>query len=98
MTTTTRPPLSALRVNLVLATLFLGTFVLGSAELVVVGLLDLIARDMAVSISLAGTLVTAYALGISIGGPLLTAVSIRFGRRLLLSASLVAYLAGNVLA
>jgi DHA1 family inner membrane transport protein len=95
---TTQAVYGRTRTNLVLGTLFLGTFILGSAELVVVGLLDLIAKDMAVSISLAGTLVTAYALGISIGGPLLTAVSIRFGRRRLLAASLAAYLAGNVLA
>jgi hypothetical protein len=46
----------------VLATLFLGTFVLGSAELLVVGVLDLIATDLQVSIPAAGTLVTAYAL------------------------------------
>ena len=63
-----------------------------------VGVLDLIAKDMAVSISTAGTLVTAYALGISIGGPLLTALSMRFGRRALLWLSLAAYVAGNALA
>lgn len=87
-----------LRANLVLTVLFLGTFVLGSAELVVVGILNLIARDMAVSISTAGQLVTAYALGLSIGGPVLTALTIRYGRRPLLWLTLAAWLAGNVLA
>ena len=81
-----------------LAALFLGTFVLGTAELLVVGVIDLIAGDMAVSISTAGTLVTLYALGISIGGPLLTALSMRFGRRSVLLLSLALYVAGNVLA
>jgi len=83
---------------LALGALFLGAFVIGTAELVVIGVLNLIARDMAVSISAAGTLVTAYALGISIGGPVLYALSIRFGRRFLLRLSLAAYVAGNVLA
>jgi DHA1 family inner membrane transport protein len=83
------------RAGMALAALFLSTFVLGSAELLVVGVLNRIARDMSVSVSTAGTLVTAYALGICVGGPLLTAVSIRFGRRVLLIATLAAYVAGN---
>lgn len=97
MTTQQRPPSTA-RTNLALATLFLGAFVVGSAELVVVGILNLISDDLHVSTSTAGTLVTAYALGISIGGPILTAVTIRFGRRKLLWTSLGAYVAGNVIA
>jgi DHA1 family inner membrane transport protein len=91
-------PAGSARVGLSLWTLFLGAFVVGSAELVVVGILDLIAGDLQVSISSAGTLVTAYALGISIGGPALTAVSMKVGRRTLLRLSLAAYVAGNVLA
>lgn len=86
------------RTNLALGAVFLGAFVLGTAELVVVGILDLIGEDLAVSISTAGTLVTAYALGIFIGGPVLIALSIRFGRRFLLWLSLAACVAGNVLA
>ena len=61
------------RTNLALATLFLGMFVLGSGELLVVGLLNLIAADLQVPIPTAGVLVTAYALGLAIGGPVLTA-------------------------
>ncbi len=80
------------RANLVLAALFLGTFILGSAETVVVGLLDLVAHDLKVSLSSAGLLVTAYALGLSIGGPVLAALTIRFGRRPLLLIALVVYL------
>jgi DHA1 family inner membrane transport protein len=56
---TGQAPLSKGRANLVLATLFLGMFVLGSAELLVVGVLNLIAADLMVSIPAAGTLVTA---------------------------------------
>jgi DHA1 family inner membrane transport protein len=91
-------PSTTRRSNLALAILGLGAFVVGTAELVIVGILNLIAEDMQVSISTAGQLVTAYALGISLGGPLLTALTIRFGRRFLLCLSLVIYIAGNLLA
>ena len=47
------------RANLVLATLFLGMFVLGSAELLVVSVLNLIAAALHVSVPADGTLVTA---------------------------------------
>ena len=61
------------RGNLALGALALGAFAIGTAELVVIGILNLIAKDTAVSISSAGQLITAYALGIAIGAPLLTA-------------------------
>ncbi|HMG65131.1 MAG TPA: MFS transporter [Streptosporangiaceae bacterium] len=96
MSLTTSASSPGRRPGLVLASLFLGTFVLGSAELVVVGVLNRIAADLSVSVSTAGTLVTAYALGICVGGPALTAVSIRFGRRGLLLVTLAAYILGNV--
>jgi DHA1 family inner membrane transport protein len=95
MTPAASSPAAGRRAGLALASLFLATFVLGSAELLVVGVLDRIARDVSVSVSTAGTLVTAYALGICIGGPVLTAASIRFGRRTLLIVTLAAYVAGN---
>lgn len=98
MDTSQPPQLGQTRVNLALATLFLGTFVLGTAELGVVGMLNLIADDLQVSISATGTLVTAYALGLALGGPILAALTIRFGRRLLLSSTLVLYIVVNLVA
>jgi len=86
------------RANLVLATLFLGMFVLGSAELLVVGVLDLIAADLRVSIPTAGTLVTGYAAGLAIGGPILTALATTLDRRLVLVGSLLLFIAANVVA
>jgi DHA1 family inner membrane transport protein len=88
----------ARRSNLALGALALGAFAIGTAELVVVGILNLIAKDTSVSVSTAGQLVTAYALGIAIGAPLLTVLTGRFGRRLVLRLSLVAFVAGNALA
>ncbi|MEJ2857515.1 MULTISPECIES: MFS transporter [unclassified Saccharothrix] len=84
------------RTNLALATLFLGTFVLGSAELLVVGVLNLIANDLQVSIPAAGSLVTAYALGLSVGGPILTALTIKLNKKTILLAALVLYILGNL--
>jgi MFS transporter, DHA1 family, inner membrane transport protein len=86
------------RSQLALATLMLGAFVVGTAELVIVGVLPRVAEDMSVSISTTGQLVTAYALGISFGGPILNALTTRFGRRFLAWMCLSCYIAGNALA
>jgi MFS transporter, DHA1 family, inner membrane transport protein len=84
------------RGRLGLATLGLATFVVGTSELVVVGVLGQIARDVDVSISTAGTLVTAYALGIAVGGPVVTALTGRLDRRLMLRLALAAFVLGNL--
>lgn len=80
------------RTSLVLAVLFLGTFVMGSAELLVVGVLNLLARDLRIADGSVGLLVTAYALGLSFGGPLLAIATVRFARRRLLLAALASYI------
>ena len=90
--------LSPVRTNLALAALFLGMFVLGSAELLVVGVLDLIAADLDVSIPAAGSLVTVYALGLAIGGPILTAATIRLDKRTVLVGALALFVLGNLVA
>ncbi len=89
--------LSPGRTNLALATLFLGMFTLGSAELLAVGVLPLIAGDLHVSIPTAGTLVTAYALGLAIGGPILTALTIRMDKRIVIVATLALFALGNLI-
>jgi DHA1 family inner membrane transport protein len=94
---TQQAALSPGRANLTLATLFLGMFVLGSAELLVVGVLDLIARDLQVSIPAAGTLVTAYAAGLALGGPILTALTIKLNRRSVLIGALLLFALANLL-
>ncbi|NUP03423.1 MAG: MFS transporter [Nonomuraea sp.] len=85
---------------LALATLFLGTFVLGSAELLPVGVINVIAADLQVSISAAGALVTAYAVGVAIGvavgGPLLTALTIKLNKRTVLAGALLLCIVGSL--
>src|SRR5215212_548283 len=87
-----------MKANLALAALFLGMFVMGSTELLVVGVLNLIAADLRVSIPAAGALVTAYALGLAVGGPVLTVLTIRLNKRTVLAAALVLFIAGTAVA
>jgi MFS transporter, DHA1 family, inner membrane transport protein len=86
----------ARRANLVLATLFLGTFVLGSAEMLVVGILNLIAADLQVSVPSAGALLTANALGLALGGPVLTLLTIRLDKRVVLIGALALFVVANL--
>ena len=82
---------------LILAVLFAGAFVMGCAEMLVVGLIDLIAIDLSVSLAAAGALVTANALGLAIGGPVLTFLVTRFDRRPVLIVATALFVAGNLL-
>ena len=82
--------------TLVLVTLFFGVFVMGCAELLVVGVLDLIAADLSVSVSAAGALVTSFALGIAVGGPALTMLTMEVDKRTVLIGALVVFLLANV--
>ncbi|MEU1964408.1 MFS transporter [Micromonospora sediminicola] len=90
--------LSPARASLALATLFLGMFVLGSGELLVVGVLDRIAADFQVTIPASGAVVTAYALGLAIGGPILTALAIKRDKRTVLIGTVALFIACNLIA
>jgi len=93
---TERTGLSPGRANLALATLFLGMFVLGSGELLVVGVLNRIAADFHVSIPSAGHMVTVYALGLAIGGPILTALTIRLDKKIVLVGAVALFIVCNL--
>jgi predicted MFS family arabinose efflux permease len=62
---------------LALWALTLSAFAIGTTEFVIVGLLPVIAADLAVSLPSAGLLVSLYALGVAVGAPLLTALSVK---------------------
>ncbi|WP_113902390.1 MULTISPECIES: MFS transporter [Brevibacterium] len=80
-----------------LGVLFTGTFVMGCAEVLVAGMLDLMAADLAAPLSAVGSLVSANALGIAIGGPLLTFLTARLGRRPVLLVALSVFTVLNLL-
>ena len=85
------------RPHLVLTVLFTGAFVMGCAEMLVVGMLDLVVADLAVSVPAAGALVTANALGLAVGGPLLTFLTTRVDRRLVLLGTMTVFVLANLL-
>jgi predicted MFS family arabinose efflux permease len=83
--------------KLPLIILALGTFAAGTAELVIAGILPLMAQDFNQPVGAMGQLVTLYALVFALGAPLLTALSARMNRRHLLAAALGLFILGNLL-
>jgi len=79
-----------------IATVFLGNFVVGCGVLVVPGMLDLLANDLAISVPKAGALLSLAALTMCIGAPLLAAVTSKVDRRLLLVLSLLLLAVGHL--
>ncbi|MCA1929922.1 MFS transporter [Rheinheimera sp.] len=82
---------------LALWALTLSAFAIGTTEFVIVGLLPVIAADLAVSLPSAGLLVSLYALGVAIGAPVLTALSSKMPRKTLLVGLMALFTLGNML-
>lgn len=76
--------------------LFLLTFVLGTSEFVMVGLLTEVATDMKIAISMAGSLISAFALSFAIGTPIFTALFSRFSKYPLILALIAVFIIGNI--
>ena len=70
-----------MKVQLALASLFLGAFAVGTTEFVPAGLVPAISSDLAVSIPTAGLLISAYAASVAVGGPILSLLTSRFPRK-----------------
>ncbi|MFJ9388466.1 MFS transporter [Nocardioides sp. NPDC101246] len=85
------------RAAVALGALFAGTLVMGCAEMLVMGMLDLMAEGLAVPVPAVGVLVSANALGIAVGGPLLTFLTARLDRRTVLLAAIVTFTGLNLL-
>jgi DHA1 family inner membrane transport protein len=81
--------------NLALFALTAGAFGIGVTEFVIMGLLLEISRDMNVSISMAGLLISGYALGVVIGAPILTVLTTRWPRKQVLIGLMVIFTLGN---
>jgi len=87
--------MSVTRPSAGLLALCLGNFVIGTGTLIVPGMLPTLASGLAVSLPVAGQLITAYAAAICIGAPLLAALTSRVDRRTLLVAIQGVFLAGH---
>lgn len=82
--------------KLSLSILALGTFAVGTAELLIAGILPLMAQDLGVSEGMTGQLVTVYAVVFALGGPLLTTLTARINRRNLLLMALALFIVGSL--
>lgn len=87
-----------MRQGFIIYLLAFGGFLVGTAEMMIAGILDMIAGDLHVSVALAGQSVTMYALVFAIGTPVLIAVTSRLERKTLLLSAFAVFIAGNVIA
>ncbi|MFE4706701.1 MFS transporter [Peribacillus simplex] len=74
------------------------SFVVGMVELIIGGLLDIVANDLDVSLGQAGFLMTVFSLAFALAAPILLSVTQRVERKRLTLITLVIFLLGNVIA
>ncbi|MCC3377108.1 MFS transporter [Cohnella sp. REN36] len=71
------------------------SFLVGTSEYIIAGILDKVAADSGVSVSAAGQLITVFSLAYAFGTPILMAATARVERRKLLLYALGAFVIGN---
>ncbi|UUZ84224.1 MFS transporter [Paenibacillus sp. P26] len=84
--------------RLVVLLLAIGSFVTGTGELIIAGIMDWIASDLRVSVALAGQLVTVFSLSFAIGTPIVIALTTRINRKALLLITLACSFIGCIAA
>ncbi|MFJ6210736.1 MFS transporter [Lysinibacillus sp. NPDC092081] len=77
--------------------LALATFVAGTVELVIAGIINMIAEDLHVSVGAVGQLVSIFSLVFAFGAPVLIALTSKVERRKLLLIAMLTFLGGNIL-
>lgn len=91
-------PASQTRLPLVVWVLAAGTFLMGTTEFMIAGLLPEMASGLHTSVSNAGLLITAVAVGMIVGSPTMAIVTLKLPRRLTLTLALLVFAAGHVIA
>ena len=86
-----------MKINIPLLALALGAFGIGLTEFSPMGMLPIIANDLAVSIPTAGLLISAYAFGVLIGALVMTLLFANMSRRNLLLLSMGIFTLGNLI-
>ncbi|CAM3539413.1 MFS transporter [Halomonas sp. AOP12-C2-37] len=76
--------------------LALGGFGIGTSEFVIMGLMNRVAGDLAVTVPQVGYAISSYALGVVVGAPLISALAARAPRRLLLIVLMLVFAVGNI--
>ncbi|MFQ3545067.1 MFS transporter [Halobacillus rhizosphaerae] len=73
-------------------------FVVGMVELIIGGILDLVAEDLGVSVGKAGLLISVFSVVFAIAGPILLALTVKIERKRLTLCALLVFLAGSIVA
>lgn len=76
--------------------LALGGFGIGTCEFAIMGLMNRVAEDLAVTVPQAGYAISSYALGVVVGAPLIAALAARAPKRGLLMGLMLLFAVGNV--
>ncbi|MDQ0481858.1 MFS transporter [Guptibacillus hwajinpoensis] len=74
------------------------SFVVGMVELIIGGILDLVAEDLNISLGKTGLLISVFSIVFALMGPILLSVTARIERKKLTLLSLVVFLLGNIVA
>ena len=77
--------------------LALGGLAIGTTEFIIMGLLPDVAKDLGVSIPIAGHLISAYAFGVVVGAPILVALSSKFPPKNILIVYMILFTLFNAL-
>lgn len=83
---------------LVVYVLTAGTFLMGTSEFIVAGLLPEIAADYNVSVAQVGMAITLFAIGMIFGAPAVAMFTLRMPKRITLMLSLVVFAIGHLIA
>ncbi|MEH2513578.1 DHA1 family inner membrane transport protein [Nitrobacteraceae bacterium AZCC 1564] len=99
MTTTPHAPATSkpLHFGIILLSLAMGGFAIGTTEFASMSLLPFFAADFRVDEPAAGHAISAYALGVVLGAPLIAVIGARFARRTQLLALMAVFALGNAL-
>jgi MFS transporter, DHA1 family, inner membrane transport protein len=82
---------------LTLFALALGSFCIGTSEFATMGILQLFARTLSVSVPVATGAIAVYAIGVVVGAPIITIGAARLNRRNLLLILMAVFVVGNAL-
>ena len=85
------------KMPIALLALSLAVFSVGTAELIIAGILPNLSADFGIDIPTAGLLVTAYAVAVAIGGPIFAMLTTRLPRKQLIVAVMMLFVVGQVL-
>lgn len=84
--------------QLLIILLAVGSFVTGTSEFVVSGILDMISADLHISIPAAGQLITVYSLFYAVGALFLVMATSKLNRKKVLLSAILVFILGNVVA